>query len=170
MTLYLVRHGETTWNLAQRIQGQTLTPELTPLGIEQAHEAAAQLALVDVRRIVSSDAVRALSTAEIIAERLGLPITSTPLLRERHWGVFEGGHRDLAKAADAALEHHEPVEGGESREDVRRRLLELLPELDAVPTVLVTHGGFIIEALAALGVEGVDTVSNGAVFTVERPS
>jgi len=168
--LHFVRHGESTWNVAQRIQGQTLTPELTARGVDQAHEVAARLEAVGVRRIVSSDAVRAQQTAAIIGQRLGLPVASTPLLRERDWGIYEGGPRDVARTVEAALPPDQPVEGGESRHDVRRRLLALLPELDQEPTVLVTHGGFIVEALAALGVDGVEDVPNCSVTTIERPT
>jgi broad specificity phosphatase PhoE len=170
MTLHFVRHGESTWNVAQRIQGQTLTPELTARGVDQAHEVAARLATVGVCRIVSSDALRAQQTAAIIGQRLGLPVSSTPLLRERDWGIYEGGPRDVARAVEAALPPDQPVEGGESRHDVRRRLLALLPELADESTVLVTHGGFIVEALAVLGFDEVDDVPNGSVTTIERPA
>ena len=167
--LHLVRHGESTWNVDQRVQGQTLTPALTQRGVDQAHSVAVRLEASQARRIVSSDAVRARHTAEIIGARLGLRVESSPLLRERHWGVFQGGPRDVALAAEAELAADQPIEGGESRHDVRRRLLALLPELGDEATVLVTHGGFITEALAALGIEPVEHVENCSITTVERP-
>ena len=78
-----VRHGQSTWNVIDRMQGHELSPPLTDLGREQA--AAAGEALVDlgVVRILSSPAVRARQTADIIAERLGLEVETDPLLLEK---------------------------------------------------------------------------------------
>jgi broad specificity phosphatase PhoE len=165
MTVHFVRHGESTWNVARLIQGQTLTPELTARGVDQAHEVAASLAPLGVRRIVASDAARAQQTAAIIGARLGLEVESTPLLRERHWGIFQGGGRAEALAVEAGLAPDEPLEGGESRHDVRERWREVAADLGDGPVVVVTHGGFISEALADFGIE-VDTVPNCSVTTV----
>lgn len=171
MTLYFVRHGESTWNVRKVVQGQTASPELTALGREQAEAAADQLAALGVRRIVASDLMRARQTAEIIAARLGLEVEWSPLLRERHWGVFQGGPSAVAVAAEAELEPHEPVDGGESRHDLRDRVRGLLATLDDRPTALVSHGGLIREALVVLGVGGPDDpVRNGAVHAVSWPA
>jgi len=170
VTLYFVRHGESTWNVAQRIQGQTASPELTALGVEQAQAVADQLAELGVRRIVASDLQRARQTAEVIADRLALPIEWTPLLRERHWGVFQGGPSHVGVAAEAELAAHEPLDGGESRHDLQDRVRELLAQLDETPTVLVSHGGLIREALAVLGIEHpYDKIANGELFAVPWP-
>jgi broad specificity phosphatase PhoE len=169
VTLVLVRHGESTWNREGLIQGQTLTPALTALGLEQAAQVAADLVASGARRILSSDAVRARQTAEIIGTALRLPVEPTPLLRERHWGVFQGGPRDVARDAEAGLRPDQPLEGGESRVDVRRRARALLGCLDERPTVVVTHGGFITEALTVLGVDAPPEVANCSVTTVARP-
>ena len=169
MTLVLIRHGESTWNREGLIQGQTLTPALTELGRAQAARVAADLAGSGARRILSSDAVRARQTAEIIGTALGLPVESTPLLRERHWGVFQGCPRDVARDVEAGLRPDQPLEGGESRVDVRRRARALLGQLDERPTVVVTHGGFITEALTVLGVDAPPDVANCSVTRVARP-
>jgi probable phosphoglycerate mutase len=87
--LYLIRHGETVDNVAQIMQGQTQGC-LTEHGREQAEEVAARLAKVKIDAIVSSDLRRAIQTAEIISTRHGLPVSVTPLLRERDWGSFTG--------------------------------------------------------------------------------
>jgi broad specificity phosphatase PhoE len=171
MTLYFVRHGESTWNVAKRIQGQTASPELTARGIVQAEAAAEELAGAGVRRIVASDLLRARQTAEVIAARLGLEIEWSPLLRERHWGVFQGGPSAVAVAVEAELPPHEPVDGGESRHDLRDRVRELLAQLDDRPTALVSHGGLIREALVVVGLGGPDDpVGNGAVHAVPWPA
>ena len=92
-TLLLVRHGETDWNAARRIQGSTDIP-LNDTGREQARETAAALAARFAGQapvVASSDLSRARETAEIIAEALGVAGPRLyPQLRERSYGVAEG--------------------------------------------------------------------------------
>ena len=88
-TIYLVRHGETVDNARQIMQGQT-QGELNEKGYEQARQVAERLADEPIDAIVSSDLHRAIQTAEVIAEKHGLPVVTTPLLRERDWGSFTG--------------------------------------------------------------------------------
>lgn len=144
-----VRHGESTWNRAGLMQGQTAWPPLTPDGLRQARAAAAALAPHTPSRVLCSDLRRATETAHLIGAHLGLPVEPTPLLRERCWGIFEGrpvadGHR-----ADSALSPDQALPQGESRDDVARRLRGLAPRLstDAGPVVLVTHGDVIRVAI-----------------------
>ncbi len=88
-TIFLVRHGETVDNARQIMQGQTQGC-LNEKGREQAQQVARRLAAEQVDVIVASDLQRAVQTAEIIAEPHGLPVLTTPLLRERDWGSFTG--------------------------------------------------------------------------------
>ena len=88
-TIFLVRHGETVDNARQIMQGQT-QGELNQRGREQAEEVARRLASEPLDAIVASDLHRAIQTAEVIAEPHGLPVVTTPLLRERDWGSFTG--------------------------------------------------------------------------------
>lgn len=88
-TLYLVRHGETFDNQNRIMQGQT-QGQLNPTGVKQAEQVAQQMADKDFDVVVSSDLRRAIATAEIIARPHGLPVVTTPLLRERDWGSFTG--------------------------------------------------------------------------------
>jgi len=170
--VYLVRHGESTWNVLNRVQGQSALPPLTARGWRQAYDAASILAEVGAARILTSDALRARQTAHVISGRLGLPARRTPLLRERHWGVFQGGGMADAAAADSLLLDHEPVEAGESRAAVRDRvavLLEASLAAMAGPLILVTHGDVIAEVVRACS--GVSaprgTPHNGSVTRVE---
>lgn len=78
-----VRHGQSTWNVLDRLQGHELSPPLTELGRAQAAAAAETLADRGVVRLLSSPAVRALETAQIIAARLGLEVEVEPLLLEK---------------------------------------------------------------------------------------
>lgn len=88
-TIFLVRHGETVDNARQIMQGQT-QGELNQRGREQAEQVARRLASEPLDAIVASDLHRAIQTAEVIAEPHGLPVVTTPLLRERDWGTFTG--------------------------------------------------------------------------------
>jgi len=88
-TIYLVRHGETVDNARQIMQGQT-QGELNEQGREQARQVAERLAAEPIDAVVASDLRRAIQTAEAIAAPHGLPVVTTPLLRERDWGSFTG--------------------------------------------------------------------------------
>lgn len=88
-TLYLVRHGETPWNLEGRYQGH-LDPPLTERGRRQAEATAEKLAPIGFDAIYSSDLARARQTAEALAAKTGLPIQLDARLREIHQGDWQG--------------------------------------------------------------------------------
>lgn len=158
--LLLVRHGESTWNAAGRMQGQTVSPELTERGRRQAVEAGAQLLARGAERLLTSDLVRARQTAAIIGTTLRLEPETDPLLRERHYGTWQGSDSAEAIRATRSLPEHERVPGGESLLDVRQRWATLLAALRGVrgPVVVVTHGDLIVEAA------GVPLPQNGSVL------
>lgn len=84
--MILIRHGQSEFNAAftrTRVDPGIPDPRLTQEGRRQAREAAEALRAVKLRRLVSSPYVRALETAAIIAEALGLEVTIEPLVRER---------------------------------------------------------------------------------------
>jgi 2,3-bisphosphoglycerate-dependent phosphoglycerate mutase len=84
-----IRHGETDWNVAHRIQGQTDVP-LNETGRSQALAMAFNAARHEFSAVYSSDLRRALDTAKMVAERRGLEVSTMPQLRERHFGIFQG--------------------------------------------------------------------------------
>ena len=84
-----LRHGQTDWNAQGRIQGHTDMP-LNETGLAQARAAAERLVDQSIDAIVSSPLIRARRTAEIVAERLRLPLRLDPELMERSFGRFEG--------------------------------------------------------------------------------
>lgn len=87
--LVVVRHGETDWNVAQRIQGHTDIP-LNATGRRQAAQAASVLAGEGLAAVYSSDLARAHETASAIAQAAGLAVVADAALRERAFGHFEG--------------------------------------------------------------------------------
>jgi broad specificity phosphatase PhoE len=88
-TFYFLRHGETDWNREGRYQGHSDVP-LNATGLAQAQAAAERLATTKIDRIVSSPLIRALKTAAIVAENLGVPIHPDRRLVERDFGSFNG--------------------------------------------------------------------------------
>jgi broad specificity phosphatase PhoE len=88
--LWLVRHGESTWNARGLAQGHDDQARLTSRGLRQARGVAVQLRDRPIRALYSSDLHRALQTAAPLASALGLPVTLDTRLRERCLGVLEG--------------------------------------------------------------------------------
>ncbi|HBD21862.1 MAG TPA: histidine phosphatase family protein [Dietzia sp.] len=168
-----VRHGESTWNRAGRMQGQSRWPALTPLGKDQAHKAARDLLDYEPVRILSSDLQRAFGTAKIIAEVTGLPVERSSLLRERHWGGFEGRPVSDGQRAEVGLGRDDPLPGGESRTDVADRLQRVAVELGqgGGPVVVVTHGDVIREAVRLWSMPGSSnpTAANGSITELWIP-
>ena len=101
--LYLVRHGETVDNAHHIMQGQT-PGQLNENGIRQAEEVADKLKDEAIDAFVSSDLRRSIHTCELIARPYGMPVTTTPLLRERDWGSFTGKYiPELSNLNDPSL-------------------------------------------------------------------
>ena len=152
MALHLVRHGESEWNLAGRVQGQSPDAgSLTPAGRAQARRRAESLAeLPGVEGIISSDLARARETADIIGAVLGLPVGQDPGLREQQLGALEGSwFADTQDVIDSLWRHpdrHPP--GGESISEMYVRVHRTLGAYAGRELILVTHGGPIRMATA----------------------
>jgi probable phosphoglycerate mutase len=154
--LVVVRHARTAWNAQRRFQGQA-DPPLDEVGRAQAYELAALVAALEPGVIVSSDAVRALQTADPLGDVCGLPVQAEPRLRERSLGHWEGLTRDEVATrypdeyADWVAGRDVSRRGGESREQVAQRALAAFTDLPDVPTaVLVTHSATAMALCAAL--------------------
>lgn len=144
--LLLVRHGETDWNAEGRLQGHTDRP-LSDYGRRQARRLADELADERLDAIYASDLERARETAEIVGERLGLPVVLDPDLREKDWGTWEGltpVERDRVELVGESTAAHQ-----------ERILLALARIAETHPgerVLVVTHGGSMRRAqTAALG-------------------
>ena len=88
-TVIITRHGETEWNRQLRHQGHMDSP-LTPQGILQAQALGARLKGLPIQTIYSSDLGRAMHTAQILAEAIGLPVQPESGLRETCLGISQG--------------------------------------------------------------------------------
>ncbi len=158
--MFLVRHAQTEWNVASRLQGQLDSP-LTPDGTRQAEALAARLRH-RVTHIVTSPLGRCLQTAHIIAEASQLPAPSPePRWSEQHLGRLQGKAIAELRGADFAqyLEWKQGspdfrIEGGETRRDVLARSSEALQEMARACHVeslcVITHGGVLSVLLRAL--------------------
>jgi broad specificity phosphatase PhoE len=154
--LWLVRHGESTWNVAGLAQGHNDLAELTDRGLTQASDAARQFRDRPIRAIYASDLRRALQTAAAFAVTLGLPVFADARLRERSLGALEGLPSATIGVSVTGLDGGRVADpdvrpgGGESVRDLYRRATEFIDELavtiddDAAgDVVVVAHGGTV---------------------------
>jgi broad specificity phosphatase PhoE len=134
-TLLLVRHGETDWNADGRLQGQT-DRLLSDYGRRQSRQLADELADEEIEAIYASDLARARETANIVADRLRLPVTLDPDLRERDWGTWEGltaAERERVELVGESSEAHQ--------ERTLRALRRIAERFPGGRILVVTHGG-----------------------------
>jgi len=153
--LWLVRHGESTWNIAGLAQGHNDEAELTERGLRQAAEAAAQFGYRPVRAIYASDLRRAQQTAAAFAAVLGLPVHLDARLRERCLGVLEGtahktiGQSDLGHGNGRLFDPDVRPAAGESVRDLYQRAAAFCDDLAAGlrdgsgDVLVIAHGGTV---------------------------
>lgn len=183
--LWLVRHGQTDWNIQGRIQGHTPT-DLNDHGRAQARHLAEYFRSRPYAAVYTSDLPRARSTAQIIAGALGLLAKPTAELRERKLGEYEGKTSEEIRILRARAAHGAPgsgdladwtgVPGVESDDEVWARTLAILDEISqAHPgqnVLVVTHGGVLARVLfRTLGIPDRHkrhfSLANGIVAVVE---
>ena len=151
--LCLVRHGETAWNAAGRVQGQLDIP-LSESGLAQARCIAAALPEGRFSALYTSDLGRVRQTAQPVAAKLALEMRLEPRLRERHYGIFQGLTYAEAKAtlADdyARFKAKDPDYGLRSGETLRSffsRAIQCIDEIarrhDGEEVLIFTHGGVL---------------------------
>jgi len=149
-----VRHGETSWNVDARIQGQ-LDIQLNDTGRWQARRVGDALSSEALSAVYSSDLGRAHETARAIADVAGIPVVAHTGLRERRFGMFEGKTFDEirtnwpehAQNWKSRIPEWQPPEGGESllqlRERVQRTVSDLASRHFGQLIALVAHGGVL---------------------------
>jgi broad specificity phosphatase PhoE len=168
--MILMRHGQSEFNLAftqTRRDPGIHDPQLTPLGHEQARQAADALRGERVRRIIVSPYTRALQTAAPIAEALGAPVVVNPVVRERCAFSCDVGS-PASKLAQAWPQHDfSHIEDmwwpvlDEPEADVVARAAAFRAEMAALPdwadTLVVSHWGFLL-ALTGVSVANGQTI------------
>jgi probable phosphoglycerate mutase len=167
-SFYFMRHGETDWNRARKLQGTTDVP-LNALGESQAELAREAAALLGLKSIAVSPLGRARRTAEIVNRDLGLAMTPFQELQEFDVGPYEGSH-DMSWMdhwwADGV------IKGIESFPDFRRRVLAGLTralDLDH-PVLVVAHGGVFWALQRMLGVAELAHLHNAELAHFEPPA
>jgi 2,3-bisphosphoglycerate-dependent phosphoglycerate mutase len=182
--LWLVRHGESTWNEQQLVQGQDDRSTLNAAGRHQARLVANRLRGHPISTIVASDLRRAQETAEAIARVHHLPVLLDPRLRERSFGSCEGLPLSSVSPELSGIDGDRVVDanarppGGESISDLFVRVVAALDEIATDyprgETVVVAHGGSIRMMLARAAGHGPtdllwQPVPNAAVMQLRLP-
>ncbi|HSI93268.1 MAG TPA: bifunctional RNase H/acid phosphatase [Jiangellaceae bacterium] len=163
-TLLLVRHGQTPDTAARRFAGGDVPgAALDPVGMAQAGAAAAALADSGAGAVVASPLVRTGQTADAIAARLGLPVTTDAAWRECEFGAWEGlpaeeaAERFPRETAGWRTSTASPAPGGESLDQMAARIFRardrLLDRFGGQTVVVVTHSmpirALVCDALGA---------------------
>lgn len=141
--IYLVRHGQTNWNIEQKTQGHTDIP-LNADGILEAETIAKSISKLKIDRIISSDLLRARETAEIINQLLGVEISFDQRLREINYGDLEGIPRTELTPNTWDIFNETPEKlNAERMASVFERIKSFFDELDKHQDniLIVTHGG-----------------------------
>lgn len=161
-TIYLVRHGQTEWNVKDLLQGVSDSP-LTEKGVDEIKKLAKELSKIQFDLIFSSDLLRAKKTAEILALEHNLTVETTKLLRERFFGHLEGKSNDEYRKWAKAFKDLTDKERFsakistdiESDEEIVTRLIQFLREIaignPGKKILAVSHGGLIKSFLIHLG-------------------
>lgn len=139
LDLWIVRHGETDWNLQGRIQGWTDVP-LNAQGTLQASRLAQHLEGIPFRAVYTSDLKRAATTANILGNHIIAPQVVHTALRERGFGLGEGLYR----------------------EEMNRRFPQGVPDAETDTAVLARIQTFLQEVLASFDSGRILCVSHGA--------
>lgn len=139
MRLYIVRHGETDWNRARRVQGHSDIP-LNEYGIRLAEQTAEGMKDIPFDLAYTSPLIRARQTAEIILAGRDIPVLESEGIKELGFGAYEGmccGKEHREKGSEAFRSfftdtgNYVPAEGGESIQALMERTGNFLRQLCA---------------------------------------
>lgn len=180
-TFYIIRHGETDWNVQRRLQGHSDIP-LNDKGLEQAQGLKLRF-LPSIDLVVSSDLIRAQQTGKEIFPQF--PLLITPKIREAHLGEAEGLTREQVLEAwgqdfftewtshhPQFLDHRFP--NGESKREMLERLKDgILTHIEAHPgkiIAFISHGLAMRTLVHDLNPDLVQTqvIDNCGVLKLER--
>lgn len=172
--VYFVRHGQTVWNVENKICGAT-DIELTEYGHQQAVETGKKIVEEGIQadEILYSPLVRAAETARHISEITGIPARMEPRLKEQNFGKWESTPRDGEEFKKAKEDFCNRYDGGESMLHLAQRVYNLLDEIkkesDEKTYILVAHNGIarVVQSyfyemtnaqFAAFGVKNCDVI------------
>lgn len=178
---YIFRHGQSTYNIAGRTQGQTNDSVLSELGKEQAISVGERLRNKGIEIIATSPLKRAMQTAELANKALNVPVKIDNHFIEVNVGVVEGMHYTeiREKYTDIFDKMHTPgnqyedvcYPEGETRKEVRERIFEGLnnwADNQQYNTIAVSsHGIMLAQTLVALGESKTD-IGNGAILHIRK--
>ncbi len=155
-----LRHGETDWNARGLSQGRTDVP-LNATGLAQAEAAARSLAGQGIARVVASSLGRAQQTAHIVADALGLGVTTDAALQEASFGNQEG--LPMGGWYDDWVAHGITPAGGESFADLQARVVPAVNRALAGQglVLIVAHGAMFRAVRAAMGLSALIRTENG---------
>ena len=142
--LYFTRHGQTVWNVENKICGET-DIELTEKGHEQAKEVGELIAQrkLPIDEILYSPLIRAKETARHISEITGIPMREEIRLKEQCFGKYEGTARNGEEFKKDKANFINSYDGGETMLKLAHRIYSLLDELkeDEKTYLIVAHNG-----------------------------
>ena len=144
MRLYVARHGETQWNIENKISGRTDIP-LTAKGLQQAQLLAEHAKGKGIEVIIASPLLRARQTAQAVSDAIGVPVQIDERLMELNFGVFEGKSRFDPDFRHIRAQFPTRYPGGESAFDLAHRVYGCLEDVQrehgGKTVLLVCHGG-----------------------------
>lgn len=159
MNLYIIRHGQTEWNVQRRLQGWN-NSNLTEEGIKNAEKLSKKLKDVDFDYIYSSPQQRAVDTAKIIRGARNTDIIKLDELKEIGFGTWEGMAIDeinkiYGEEFDTYLNRphlYNPIDGGESFNDIFKRVEDALNTImsNGGKDILIVSHGVTIKVLTAI--------------------
>lgn len=178
MKISVIRHGETDSNMANKLMGQRDDGSLNSKGTEQANEIAKNIKAGDFDVIFTSPLKRAKKTAEIIANKIKVPIIENVDILERDFGDMTGKSWDEMncaiksdnahlKEADLEQKYDYRPYGGECAEDVKKRVIKFINELNTnysnKKILVVTHGGIVKMMNIIVTGNTINTPDNGSI-------
>ena len=121
MRLFAARHGQTQWNVDNKICGVTDVP-LTEEGWAQARALAEKTVDLELDLVICSTMLRAKQTASAVAEKLNIPVIEDARLVEQNYGIYEGMDRKTAGFLENKRHFAVRYPGGESLMEVAHRI------------------------------------------------
>jgi len=171
-----MRHGETDWNVTNRIMGHT-DISLNQNGLNQAHEAIPIIKTIEFEKIWSSPLLRARQTAQIIGESFGLEIEYADFLKERGWGVGEGESHERFLPDMTPMNKVTKIpscdlpKGSETYDEFETRIVQAFKEI-LIPSrkapLVVSHGG-VFRVLTTLLADEMMSAKNCELYFFKPP-